>query len=370
MKKRRFLSLILCLLLIPGAMLFTACGEDDGYRLSNLSTDFYNIANSYENVNLTSDDRIEFDYSIYVYENEQYFTNAVNSTIPYNNLNNFYNRLFDNSLSFVYEYIDRCSTDELDVERDKRNMLQYRLQEFNESLRNVSNNVTLVAEIMRFNINDSILDRTCMNRLKNLFDSYADLYQTAYNLTRVLSDIYFNYALTDSNFDFSSVELDQFDATRVTNNLNSKIEMQISNLTQSYIELHVKGGDLSTRLTTDNNGFGSVDSSFNEYLSQVSQIDIDFNSTIGESINFSANKQAFHEASIKLYNLQTLLNNEYEMYNQACNDIIYIRIRNDFNATTYELICADIIDNHYYLIEQYNDTLVELLDIIMENYNG
>ena len=366
MKKKSFLCLLLCLLLIPGALVFSACGESDGYQLANLSSDFREIGTRYENVNLTSDNRIEFDYSIYTYQGEQYFADAVNSTVPYNNLNNFYNRLFDYSLSFVYEYIDRCSTNELDVDKNKRNLIEYNLQEFDNALRNVSTNVSLVAEIVRFNINDDILDSTCMNRLKNLFDSYDDLFQTSYNLTRSIADVYFNYALTNSNMDFSTVSLTEFDATRVTNNLDSKIQMQISNLTQSYIEQYVKGGELSTKLTTNNSGFGTVGSDFNDYLTKVTQIDRDFNSSIGESINFSTSKQAFYEAAIELYNLQTIINNEYEIYNQACNEIVYIKIANDENATTYEKICADIIENHNYIVEQYNNVIVEMLTI-MEN---
>lgn len=366
MKRKSILCLILCLLLIPGALIFSACRDNGGYQLSNLSSDFKKIANQYENLNLTSDAKLEFDYSIYTYQGEQYFTNAINSTKPYNYIANFYNKLFDNSLSFVYEYIDICSTNELDVKKDKRELIEYNLQEFNSSVKTVSTNISLVAEIMRFNINDDILDSTCMNRLKNLFDSYDNLFQSAYNLTRTLSDIYFNYALTNSNYDYSSVNLEQFDATSLTNNLKSKIKMQISNLTQSYIERYVKGGELSSSFTNIDTNFGSTDSNFDEYLLNVSTIDREFNSSIGESINFSASKQNFYEAAIKLYNLQTILNNEYEIYNQACNDIIYIKTVNDANASTYEKICARIIENHNYIIDEYTEVIKEMLSI-MEN---
>ena len=89
MKRRIWLSLLLCLLLIPGATIFTACGDDEGYQLSELRTDFNEIVTKYDNVNLTSDNRIEFDYSIYTHQNEQYFTDLVNSSRPYSHLNNF-----------------------------------------------------------------------------------------------------------------------------------------------------------------------------------------------------------------------------------------------------------------------------------------
>lgn len=366
MKRRIWLSLLLCLLLIPGATIFTACGDGEGYQLSELRTDFNEIVTKYDNVNLTSDNRIEFDYSIYTYQNEQYFTDLVNSSRPYSHLNNFYNRLLDNSLQFVYNYIDRCSTNELDVEREKRNKMQFYLQSFDSALNDVSLNTSLVAEILRFNINGNMFNSVCMNRLKNLFDSYDNLYLAVYNITDCLSDIYFNYALSDYNFDFSSIKIDQFDANRVTNILDSKIQYNIVYLTRNYTERNVKGGSLSTTLTTDTNGFPEVGYNLQEYQQKVSQADRSFSDTIGDEINASALKQDFFEASIKLYNLQTILNNNYDIYIQTCEDVVYLRVAEDINASDYETLCLEVIDNYSYVVDEYNACLVDLL-AIMEN---
>lgn len=366
MKRKMWFTLLLCLLLIPGALIFTACGETEGYQLSELRSDFNAIVTKYDNVNLTSDERIEFDYSIYTYQNEQYFTDLVNSSKPYSHLNNFYNKLFDNSLQFIYNYIDRCSTNELDVEREKKNELKTYLQEFDSALNDVSLNTSLVAEILRFNINGNMFNSVCMNRLKNLFDSYDDLYLSVYNITDCLSDIYFNYALSDYNFDFSSIDLDQFDANRVSNILDSKIQYNIVCLTRDYTERKVEGGSLSEKLTTDTNGFPTVGPDFEEYQIKVSQVDRTFSATIGDEINYSVYKQDFFELSIKLYNLQTILNNNYDIYMQACQDVVYSRVASDINASDYESLCLNVIDNHSYIVDEYNAVLIDLLTI-MEN---
>lgn len=364
MKRKVLISLLVCLLLIPGVFVFTACGDDEGYQLSELRSDFNSIVSKYENVNLTSDNKIEFDYSIYIYQNEQYFTDLVNSSLPYSHLNNFYNKLFDNSLQFIYNYIDRCSTNELNVEREKRNELNMYLQEFDNALNDVSLNVSLVAEILRFNINGDVFNSVCMNRLKNLFDSYDNLYFAVYRITDCLSDIYFNYALTDYNFDFSSITVDEFDANKVANILDSKIQYNIVSLTRDYTEQNVKGGEMSTKLTTNENGFQGVGFKFDEYQVKISQVDKTFSSTIADEINTSAYKQDFFEEAIKLYNLQTILNNNFEIYLQVCQEVVYSRVASDINATDYESLCLEIIDNHSYIVDEYNAVLVDMLAIM------
>ena len=77
-------------------------------------------------------------------------------------------------------------------------------------------------------------------------------------------------------------------------------------------------------------------------------------------------KQDFFELSIKLYNLQTILNNNYDIYMQACQDVVYSRVTSDINASDYESLCLNIIDNHSYIVDEYNAVLIDLLTI-MEN---
>lgn len=366
--KKKVLSLILCLFLIPGALIFTACGDDNDYSLANLSTDFYSIANNYENLNLTIDNEFEFDYSNFVYQNEQYFTNAINTTVPYMYLGTYYNPLFSNSMSFVYNYIDICSTDSINAPQNLKNELKQNLDNFDAALRTVNADINMVAERLRFNINSNveITNESCLTRLKNLFDSYDILFSSVYDLTDTLAEIYFDYALNDANPNYYSQSLDDFDALRVTSNLNAKIKLQISNLTEIYTELYVCGGELSTAYTTQVDGeFATLEGNYSTYMAKIANIDKVFDPSIASTINASTTlKQNFYNLAVELYNLQSALYNDLDIYNQASDDIVYTIIINDVNATTYELMCVEIIDNHKILLENYNDVLVEILSAL------
>ena len=120
--KFKFLSLVLVLLLLPGAMVISACGKGDGYNLANLSTDFYSIAAT-ENDNIVKrNNKIVFNYSHHVYNSKAFVTEAINSIPVYQNLVK-YNNLFENQMSFSYEYIDECSND-IEIDESLANNLE------------------------------------------------------------------------------------------------------------------------------------------------------------------------------------------------------------------------------------------------------
>lgn len=363
--KKRVLSLILCLFLIPGALIFTACGDDDDYNLANLSTDFYAIASNYETLNLTIDNEFEFDYSNFVYQDEQYFTDAINTTVPYSYLGSYYNSLFSNSMAFVYDYINVCSTDSIDAPQNLKNELKQNLDDLNYALRTVDADINMVADRLRFNLNSNteITNESCMSRLKNLFDSYDELFASAYALTDTLAEIYFDYALNDANPNFYEQSLDEFNALSVTSNLNAKLKLQISNLTEIYTELYLGGGIVSTAYTTQVGGaFASLEENYSTYMAQVAEINKSFDPSIASAINGSTSlKQNFYNLAIELYNIQSALYNDVDVYKRACEDIVYTVIIDDVNATTYELMCVEIVDNHEVLLDNYNNILVEIL---------
>ena len=59
--KRKILSLILVLMLLPIASVFSACGKDKGYNLNNLANDFNAIASDNNNIVLENG-KFVFDY--------------------------------------------------------------------------------------------------------------------------------------------------------------------------------------------------------------------------------------------------------------------------------------------------------------------
>ena len=100
--KRKILSLILVLMLIPFASLFVACGNN-GYNLSNLKKDFLAIANANENVVATEEKHLVFDYSGHARLN-----GVIQSNYPYTIILD-YNEIYNNLMAFTFDYIGVCS---------------------------------------------------------------------------------------------------------------------------------------------------------------------------------------------------------------------------------------------------------------------
>lgn len=367
MKIKRFvLSVILCLILVPGLFIFTACDDEEVYSLASLYTDYLNIVNKHEYLSTNQDNEIVFNYSEITYQNVQHFSNALTSK-PYNNLTSFYNPLLNNSLSFFYSYVENCSTDAINVPDVQKNALKSALDEFDSALTATYNRSINMADLLR--TSDDIYSNVHMIRLSNLFESYENLYAQAFNLSHELSNIYFNYALTDANPNYSELSLNQFDASRVVVNLRSRIKNQIANLTQSYVEQNVRGLRLYLSFTTsEDDVYPDIPTSFSSYLLDTQSIDLEFSSNLGQIINSNTTtKENFYNASIELYNIQESLNNLLNAYRLACNEIIYTNIIVDNNATDYQKTCAKIILDYSSLIDQNTIALQNALAILMES---
>ena len=58
------------------------------------------------------------------------------------------------------------------------------------------------------------------------------------------------------------------------------------------------------------------------------------------------------------------MNNDIKVYQIALNDIVYLDKKADPNATDYEKFCVQMIENHNYIVQEYNKVLVNLIAII------
>lgn len=360
--RRKFLSLIIAFVLLGSGLVFGACGKgDSGYKLSNLATDYTEQIDEISNINVLTDNTIEFDYSIYVYGGETYMSNVINSYAPYSYLQSFYNELLNNSMSFVYSYIDICSTNSIKAPKALREEAKSNLDKFVVSLKKTSGNVDAIADKIRKG--NAVMESDCMNSLKNLFDSYDELYQSAYNFTASLTEIYYEYAYTDSNPDISNIPLNQYDASKSVLILKNRIDYQISNYTQSYIEIIIKGTNLSAGFTTVGN-VGSLPANYNQYKTTVASLDVEIDDTLGVAVNESEVKEDFMNSAIELYNCLAILENQHKLYMVATNKVSYNEVINDVNATTYELDCVKIIINYINIIDEVNDSMSGMINIL------
>ena len=362
--KRFCLSLLICVMMLCASTVFSACGKDKAYNLANLEKDFVDIVNKYEYVDLDTQNNLVFNYDKFVFNSNHYFTEA-NKTAPYNNLTEVYNPMVKNSMAFISTHIGVCKNAK-NINGDLRNQIKSELDEFDNALSKTNSYIINVADILRLRFNQDITTEPCLIRLGNLFATYDELYESIFNLSRSMSDLYFNHMIENSNPNYSLKPIGNFDCGDVLKTLKSRINNQIVNLTEVYVEQNVKGSELYKTLTASNEGeFNKPGTALNIYMENVDLLDTNFSSDLGETLNFDAEiKQSFYEASISLYNTQASLDNIYNSYRTACNDIVYFQIKDNPNASTHEKMCKKIIDDRVALIEENNLALNKILEII------
>ena len=351
--KKKILSLILVLMLIPFASLFSACGKDKAQDMTKLNDNFYNIANVNNNIKLQNGKMI-IDFS-----SHSNLDNFIQTNQPYDELVD-YNYVFDNLMSFSFSHIDVCSVKSKSITKEIKKDVEADLADFTKTINDVNENINIFAESVL-----TIKDETvCLTRFNNLLDAYEDMFQSAINFNSSLSDLYFDHILNDSNPDVFSVGVENFDANMVVNKLESRIKYQLSCLSQSFVEMYVDGS-LADRVTNGED----FDLDRYDYKSNVNSIAInqDFDEKVAaEKANHENNKERFYELSVQAQNIQATLKNDKNKFVTASNEIEYSAVVGNVSATPYEKMCANIIEGNYDLTCNYNDVLAEMIKIITD----
>ena len=125
---KKFLSVILCLMLFVGVLGFAACKKEESYNLDNLYKDYLSIADKCGHIKF-EDDNFRFNYTV---NGQDYLAMAANYE-PYCHIND-YNTLLYNILDFVSANVKRCSTSGIQVDDQAKNNLKLYLDELTEKL--------------------------------------------------------------------------------------------------------------------------------------------------------------------------------------------------------------------------------------------
>ena len=363
--KKRFLSLLLVLFLLPSIFLFGGCGEE-GYKLTNLEADYKKMVSNCDNITM-QDNKIVFDYTNHKLGNQEYLVEAIN-VAPYNQINN-YNALFDNLMGFVYEYVDVCSNKNIDASNEIKNNLKQDLDNLSIAINDVDAYINQWAELIQFHYNDDITNEQCVARFKTLLASYNNLYQSAINFSNAVADLYYNYALNDSNPRIDNIELDKFDASVIISKLQGRVKYQVSNLSQVFVEKYIDGQDLETVITTKDEEYGFVgvlDLNISAYLDKVNSIERVFGAgfdaeTAVTIANGASKKQDFYDYAIQAYNMQNILDNDNSMFISACNKVAYGKANLEFDD---QAKYKEIIDDYNAVVNNYNSVLVSMIDLL------
>ena len=350
--KKKILSLILIMMLLPIASIFSACSNSKGYNLDILDDEFYKITEQNNNL-VNNNGVIEISYS-----SHENLGEIVASTDPYKQLAN-YNVLFNNLMSFPHNYIKSCSNNNLTDNAEIKNNVERDLNAFAKAMKDVNNCINIFAENVI--VDTELTSAACLDRFENLLDSYLIMFEAASDFNSSLSNLYFNYILKDGNPDVYSMGENNY-APAVINKLRARVAFQIGNLSECFIEMFVDG-TLAKRVAS---GTGTLDLSQYNYNANVGALNIAFEeegAVYKLSVN-SENNSKFYEYAVKAHNIQATLNNDRQKFLTACKKIKFSNVIENDYADPFEKICSHIILNNFELVKQYNSVLVNMLNTI------
>ncbi len=349
--KKRILSLILVLMLIPFASLFSACGKDKGYNLNNLVSDYNSIANENNNVKLDGG-VLSFDYSSYGNVQE-----IIDNTNEYKILND-YNFVFENLMMFASNNVAKCSNNSATKNVAIKNQTQQDLIEFKKSVSDVNQCFNLFAEMILVSQSNPT-SSNCVGRFNNLIKTYDAMFENGRKFNNTLANLYFNNILNDGNPNVYAVGRTNFNANMVISKIRSRIEWEISLLSSSFVEMTDDFNLSDNNYYTDN---GNNNDSYMEKLLKVASLKED---KATERANHEDNKSSFFNLAVQAQNIQTVLNNENSKYVYACNEIDYIAVSAADSASAQQKLCASIIEENYNTISTYANVLSQMLVIML-----
>lgn len=351
--KKIFFSLILCFILLGSSLTFSACKKDN-FKLSSMYKEYETITSKYENVKLT-EDKLTFEY------NEK-FTQEINTNLPYTNIKDFYNPMFDYSMSFVNGFIKKCSNDEIKSTKKQRKNIKTALNNFDIALAEVNSNISTVEEL----VNIDPASTSAHIKLQGLFSSYENLYRSIFELSNYLQDIYFDYA-SEYNTNPTTSTLNKFDSDKHVILLNAKIANAKVELTETFIEKYIKNFDYSTKLTEKTgDNFNSLPVEFDTFNQKIKNIDKSISITVASAIikENSIKKENFYNFCIEAYNIEQTMKDHNPMFKDAKNSIVYMVEKNNINITNENKLKLESIDKYDLLANNYVDSIEKIVNLL------
>lgn len=373
--KKKILCLLLILFMLPIGFVLAGCSSNS-YNMSNLTSDYSTITKDCTSFKMRNSGEIYVDYSVYKdTTGKTYLKNIIDTTEPFKQLKSFYNKLFDNSMVFAYEYLDVCAQKDIEVSAELSMEVKASLNQLKEAIHSVDNENSHLASVVRStDFSEQGAEEHCMYALSNVFAKYETLLEASLNFNNALTRVYFGYALPSSNVDYSKYYVDdstddlnfknQATVTLAIYFLTPKAKNQIVNLTQCLFELNIKAGDLPSKLTTK--PYKKPGAFFDDYIEKIEELDMQLDGEEASRIVKDGEKaKAMLADLVRLYNVQNVITNNTEVYRTAFATIKYLKVKNNYNnSTTTEKICANLIENYNETINDYQEILSLLISFV------
>ena len=354
--KKKLLSLVLILVMLPVALLFTGCKSN--YDLSALEQDYKNIYSSCETIKLDENNTIVIDYSNY-----DYFNNQVEMSQQIYGHVKKYNEMLTNMMAFATKYVSPISKGEFEIDKNDGKQLKNQLEELETSLKNLDVAMKDTAYYVQLVQDPS--NQHCLVKLNYLFNCYNAAYEDAFNFNSTLMEIYFSSVQTKDYTkvnDFSVIE------AIYTSKFEARLIQQIVFTTQVYVEINIDDQQFSQTISIDKaDNFGGKQTEYNTYTNTVNALKRTFTAATAENANENLEKkEAFKELTVKLNNIQQVMNNEISYYKNACNSVKYSEKFNNINADKFDKSNIQLISSFKLLNDSYNTTLNGMLDTLLK----
>lgn len=351
--KKKLLCLILVFVLLPTVFLFTGCKKK--YDLSTLEQDYKNIYQSLKTIKL-NENKFEVSFKDYEYLNQQ-VSNDVNGYMYLTN----YNAMLKNMMAFADSYISNIAKGNFEVDKKEGENLTKQLEELKESLVKLDTNIQDTAYYVDLVKNPA--NQHCLIKLKNLFESYSEAFDDAFNFNSSLINIYFSNVeekdyTTETDFMPLRAIVDvKFDA---------RLIQQIVYTTRTFVETNIQSSSFSSLISVEgSNNFGGIASYYNSYASTIRTLRKTYTEQNVEYVNVDATKKAnFKECVVKLSNIQAVLNNEVSYYINACNSVKYFDSLNNENASSEDKSHIELVKSFNNMNNNYNLVLGDMLTLL------
>ena len=355
---KKFLSLILIVVVVPLVFCFSGCNEQQIYDLSNLQIDYYSIANNYENVEIVNGE-LSFNYAGY----SQELKNAINTTTPYTYIKNF-DEIFKNSLLLTNSYIEKCCSNKENISNELKNEIKAKLDSLNSQISNVNYNLGLVDDIIRHETASSILSNSCMQRYKNLVDAYKELIVVSLDFNNAIADLYFNNVLVEYNKNYYLIGETNFSADDLISTLNARKSYLVGRLTENYMEMYLDNSSLLKSFSQPS--FGSFNMNSNNYKANCDSLkNASVNVELLTQKYNGASKNEGYECAVSLYNAESQIRTDKNSYNFAKNNYNYTEImaKEENFRSTREIEAVNVINKQQNILKEYLSTIKILLNV-------
>lgn len=316
------------------SILLSACGSEE-QELKNFYTAYTDIADDNKYLTLTSinddyglniqADKIEIDYSACPSLNKLVETSGT----PYYQIKYFYQKALDNTLSPLYFYGKSLSQSK-NISKKQTKELYSRLEDLAEGYSSIDYYSGILISSLNSTQNSDINDIN-YTYLKKLFNEYETAIEQATLLSRLVSDLYFNEVLKNANLNYgtksSYEELTDADLSAIADSTKKRVHYYKSMYANIYNELYINENNLGEKITASNDFTpSSLTYAPYDYISNIDSL------ATKDIYYLRNNKQTIYSCIVSLYQLQLQIDEDYENYEQAKQNVVYTKLNSASSA--------------------------------------